>query len=111
MRRGIRALMIDLAATAGPILALMMMVLLALVMPAQAQLPPEKPNLPVALAADKVEYDTATGQVIASGNVEIFYGERTLTADRIVYHSDTGRILKKSRSSCFYLTVLARPTR
>ncbi len=83
--------MIDLAATAGPI-PVLMMVLLALEMPAQAQVPPEKPNLPVALAADKVEHDTATGQVIASGNVEIFYGERTLTADRIVYHSDTGRI-------------------
>ena len=79
-----RALMIDLMAAAA--------LALAVGMPAQAQLPPEKPDLPVALVADTVEYDTATGRVTASGNVEIYYGERTLTADRIIYDSDTGRI-------------------
>ncbi len=79
-----RALMTDLVAAAA--------VMLAVAMPAQAQLPPEKPGLPVALTADTVQFDTATGRVTASGNVEIYYGERTLTADRIVYDSDTGRI-------------------
>lgn len=84
MRRGLRALMIDLVA--GAALAL------AVGMPAQAQPSPGNLDLPVALVADTVEYDTATGRVTASGNVEIYYGERTLTADRIVYDSDTGRI-------------------
>ncbi|MEE8455401.1 MAG: LptA/OstA family protein, partial [Limibaculum sp.] len=84
MRRGIRALITDLVAAAA--------VMLAVAMPAQAQVPPEKPGLPVALIADTVEYDTVTGRLTASGNVEIHYGERTLTADRIVYNSDTGRI-------------------
>ncbi len=84
MRRGMRALITDLVAAAA--------VMLAVAMPAQAQVPPEKPGLPVALIADTVEYDTVTGRLTASGNVEIHYGERTLTADRIVYNSDTGRI-------------------
>lgn len=47
---------------------------------------------PVALVADQVEYDTDTGRVTARGNVEVFYGERTLTADEIVYDSRTERI-------------------
>jgi LPS-assembly protein len=59
---------------------------------ALAQIPPKKPDIPVALFADAVEYDTTTGQVTATGNVEIYYGERTLTADRIVYDNNTGRI-------------------
>ncbi len=52
-----------------------------------AEVPPVRPDLPVALIADNVDYDTGTGRVVASGNVEIYYGERTLTADRIVYDS------------------------
>jgi LPS-assembly protein len=57
-----------------------------------AQTPPPRPELPVALIADSVDYDSRTGRVTASGGVEIYYGERTLTADRIVYDSQTGRI-------------------
>jgi LPS-assembly protein len=61
-----------------------------------SQSPADQPagarNQPVALVADSVEYDTATGRVTAHGSVEIFYGDRTLTADRIVYDSNTGRI-------------------
>lgn len=49
-------------------------------------------DLPVALVADNVEYDSTTGIVTASGNVEVFYGNRTLTAQRIVYNSRTERI-------------------
>lgn len=47
---------------------------------------------PVALVADQVEYDNTTGRVTARGNVEVFYGERTLTADAITYDSQTDRI-------------------
>lgn len=46
----------------------------------------------VSLIADTVEYDSVNGIVTASGNVEIFYGERTLTARKIVYDSRTGRV-------------------
>lgn len=49
-------------------------------------------DLPVALVADSIEYDNNTGIVVASGNVEVYYGERTLTAERIVYNSRTERI-------------------
>ncbi|MHA1528862.1 MAG: LPS-assembly protein LptD [Alphaproteobacteria bacterium] len=70
--------------------------LAAATLPAGADEPAAGPDLPgdlpVALTADTVEYDTAAGRVTASGNVEIYYGERTLTADRIVYDSTTGRI-------------------
>jgi LPS-assembly protein len=59
---------------------------------AQAQMPPKKPDIPVALVADTVEYDTTSGQVTATGSVEIYYGARTLTADKIVYDNNTGRI-------------------
>ena len=85
MRRGMRALMTDLVAAAALVLA-------AATAPAWAGEPAADRDLPVALSADTVEYDTGTGRVIASGSVEIYYGERTLTADRIVYDSDTGRI-------------------
>jgi len=62
--------------------------------------PPAKPALkeeaardqPVSLIADAVEYDVNTGIVTATGNVEIFYGERTLTARKIVYDSRADRI-------------------
>jgi LPS-assembly protein len=83
MRAGIRAFLIVLAAAA--------VLTLAAALPARAQLPPEKPEIPVALVADEVTYDTDTGLVTASGNVEIFYGQRTLTANRIIYDSNTGQ--------------------
>ncbi|MBK0398850.1 LPS-assembly protein LptD [Limibaculum sp. M0105] len=47
---------------------------------------------PVALIADEVTYDTNTGRVTARGNVEVYYGDRTLTADEIVYDSRADRI-------------------
>ncbi len=47
---------------------------------------------PVALVADDVRYDADAGTVTAEGNVEVYYGERTLSADRIVYDSRSGRI-------------------
>lgn len=49
-------------------------------------------DLPVALIADEVTYDAESGRVTASGNVEVYYGERTLTAKRITYDERTDRI-------------------
>ncbi|MEM7668897.1 MAG: LptA/OstA family protein, partial [Pseudomonadota bacterium] len=37
---------------------------------------------PVALIADDVVYDTDQERLTATGNVEVYYGDRTLTADR-----------------------------
>ncbi|MEL7347376.1 MAG: LPS assembly protein LptD [Pseudomonadota bacterium] len=50
------------------------------------------PDTPVALVADAIEYDSEAGTLTATGNVEVFYGDRTLTADTIVYDSRTERI-------------------
>jgi LPS-assembly protein len=60
--------------------------------PAQERPEALDPDRPVALVADRVEYDSARGMLTASGNVEVFYGARTLTADRIVYDDRTERI-------------------
>ncbi len=50
------------------------------------------PDRPVSLVADSLDYDTTTRTLTAAGNVEVYYGERTLTADRIAYSDETGRI-------------------
>ncbi|MEM8793363.1 MAG: LPS assembly protein LptD [Pseudomonadota bacterium] len=47
---------------------------------------------PVALIADDVTYDSTNGVLTATGNVEVYYGDRTLTADQITYNERTGRI-------------------
>ena len=73
---------------AVPVLALL---LLLLPIPLRAQ-PALDAELPVALIADQVVYEAETGRVTAEGDVEVYYGERTLTADRIVYDDVTGRI-------------------
>ncbi|MEM1345926.1 MAG: LPS assembly protein LptD [Pseudomonadota bacterium] len=65
---------------------------LLLAAPAPAQTPDIDPDQPVTLLADRVEYDSDAGQVIAIGNVEVFFGQRTLTAARIVYDDNTRRI-------------------
>jgi LPS-assembly protein len=92
MRRGMLALTTGMAT----IFALALLGMALAIQPARAQKTAEalvaNRNQPVALVADAVEYDTATGTVTASGNVEIFYGDRTLTADRVVYDSKTERI-------------------
>ncbi len=59
---------------------------------APSPMPPTRPAMPVALVADEIRYETATGRVIATGHVEVYYGQRTLTTDRIVYDSRTGTI-------------------
>jgi hypothetical protein len=45
-------------------------------------------DLPVRLAADGIVDDA--GRVTATGNAEVYQGERTLTPDRIVYDDKTG---------------------
>lgn len=47
---------------------------------------------PVALVADEVVYDEIAGTVTARGDVEVYYGPRTLRASEIVYDSRSGRI-------------------
>jgi LPS-assembly protein len=63
---------------------------------AAAERPSPLPDIatdqPVALVADEVIYDNAAGTLTAAGNVEVYYGERTLTADRIVYNTRTDRV-------------------
>jgi LPS-assembly protein len=65
--------------------------------PSQAQTPLEMLGVtqeqgPAALVADSVSYDETAGTLTARGNVEIYYGSRTLTAQEIVYESRTERI-------------------
>ena len=82
-----------LARTLGTIVVLPW--LLPMADPASAQLDVQaeaQSGLPVALVADEVVYDAELGRVTATGNVEVYYGERTLTAGRIVYDDRTGRI-------------------
>ena len=50
------------------------------------------PDAPVALVADRISFDEAAGTVTARGNVEVYYGARTLTATEIVYDSAADRI-------------------
>ena len=50
------------------------------------------PDQPVALVADRIDFNDEARTVTATGNVEVYYGERTLTAARIVYNDNTGRI-------------------
>ncbi|MBY8975655.1 LPS-assembly protein LptD [Rhodobacteraceae bacterium NNCM2] len=49
-------------------------------------------NQPVALVADDLTYDSESGRLVATGNVEVYYGDRTLTADQITYDDNTKRI-------------------
>ncbi len=75
-----------------PLLALLCLIGLG-VTPTFAQLVDLDQDLPVALVADSVVVDSESNTVTADGNVEVFYGERTLTAQKIVYNDDTGRIV------------------
>ncbi|MGD1923922.1 MAG: LPS-assembly protein LptD [Paracoccaceae bacterium] len=54
-------------------------------------------ELPVALVADQVDFDSERGTVTARGSVEVYYGERTLTADEITYNDETGRITARGK--------------
>ena len=47
---------------------------------------------PVALVADRIDYDNGAGVLTATGAVEVYYGGRTLTADKMVYDSEADQI-------------------
>lgn len=79
-------------ATPGPLALAVLGLALWLAAPARAQEIALEPGRQVALVADSVTYDTNTGQVVAEGAVEVYYGNRTLTARRIVYDSRTEQI-------------------
>lgn len=61
--------------------------------PAQSDLLEIDRDQPVALVADNIDYDNRTGDLTATGNVEVYYGERTLTADKLIYNENTERIV------------------
>lgn len=44
------------------------------------------------ITADEANYDREKGVVVASGNVEIIYGDRTLIADRLSYNQRTDTV-------------------
>jgi LPS-assembly protein len=52
----------------------------------------EETQGPVSLVADRVDYDSEAGTLTASGNVEVYYGDRVLTAARISYDRWADRI-------------------
>lgn len=52
----------------------------------------QKADGPVSLVADRIEYDNQNNTLTADGNVEVYYGDRTLTASRIVYQRDFDRL-------------------
>ncbi|PIQ95879.1 MAG: hypothetical protein COV67_12530, partial [Nitrospinae bacterium CG11_big_fil_rev_8_21_14_0_20_56_8] len=43
-------------------------------------------RIPAELSADSMTYDREMGLIVATGNVEVVYGERTLLADKITYN-------------------------
>jgi LPS-assembly protein len=47
-------------------------------------------NAPVHMTADTLSYDDETGVALAEGNVEMVFGTRTMRADRIRYDSTSG---------------------
>lgn len=57
-----------------------------------AALAAPEPGAPVALVADSVQFDETTGVLRAEGDVEIYYGVRTLTAQSVSYDSRADRI-------------------
>jgi LPS-assembly protein len=70
---------------------------LAAAAPAQAQTTPGElleidRSQPVALVADAIAFDEAARTLTASGDVEVYYGERVLRARAITYDETTGRI-------------------
>ncbi len=59
-------------------------------LPQKAKLPGFALGGPVTLSAETLTFDDNTGIALAEGNVEIGFGNRTVRADRIRYDSSTG---------------------
>ena len=60
---------------------------------AQEGAPAPPTDLPLQLQANRVSYDLARGVVIASGDVEIVYGERILLADQVRYDTKNDTVV------------------
>ncbi len=62
--------------------------------PAPANLAPanpgRNPDAPIEADADHLDYDHATGRIMAEGNVVIRQGNAELRADRVLVHTETG---------------------
>lgn len=50
------------------------------------------------LEADELIYDNDRNRVIAAGNVEMFYGGRSLRADRVTYDRNTSRVFAEGNA-------------
>ena len=46
----------------------------------------------VLISAQSISHNTNSGIVIATGDVEVTVGQRTLLADQIIYNPETGRL-------------------
>jgi len=60
---------------------------------AQERSPAIEPEHPLQLLADSVTYDLERGVVVASGHVEIVYGERILLADEVRYDTKSDTVV------------------
>ena len=47
---------------------------------------------PVLITADSLQYDQKRNEVVASGNVQITQGNRTVRADKVIYNQRARRI-------------------
>jgi len=52
----------------------------------------EAKKTPVLITADRLQYDQNRGEVIATGNVQITQGSRTVRADKVIYNQRAKRI-------------------
>lgn len=48
---------------------------------------------PVSLLADSIAVNQSTGELIASGNVKVFYNDQIVTADKIIYNTTSGQLI------------------
>jgi len=53
----------------------------------------EAKKTPVLITADALRYDQKRGEVIATGNVQISQGSRTVRADKVIYNQRTKKII------------------
>jgi LPS-assembly protein len=53
---------------------------------------PKDPNAQMLVRADQLNYDYNNSQVLAVGNVQIYYNGATLEADRVIYDQKTKRL-------------------
>ena len=70
----------------------LLLCLVIAVVPARSLAQEVDPQRPVALLADSIFFDNNTRDLIASGNVQVFYEGSILQANRIIYNDVTGEI-------------------